>query len=194
MKTCLIMQCGDRPRCHLERDGIEDLCPQLKQIREEAISKTLKAWRAQERLGEIIPLERFEGERKTITINFSLQVAFWHMQNYEASRKKKTLDLAAFEKKWDVRIIDPGPEPKAWIPERENDYERNVIQGLTDVDDRAVYLPVSNPEKALKAMIKNSKIITKQEERERRDRRESERIHQIQEDRFHKMLEMLEAM
>ena len=67
--------------------------------------------------------------------------------NKQTTRQKLMADFMA---KNGFIPIEPKPEPtrpEKWIPERENAYERNIIQGLTDIEDRCVYRPIEEGDK-----------------------------------------------
>ena len=143
---------------------MEDLCPAVKEIVEEAKAQTEKAWREQTHFSQVVPLTRFRGTVRTITDSFSIDVALQHMRNYEAARRKKFIADRDFEKKWEVRMIDPGPLPKPWLPQSENN---KFYDGATNIEDRSAVITGANPVTAVAKMVKAHRIITRQERFER---------------------------
>jgi len=194
MKTCQLIDCWRKQKCHLEEDGITDLCPAVTEIVTEAVQKTEKQWADKFPVHEVVPLDRVLQSTKTITDTFTLEVGLKHMENRDVARKKKFLKDRAFEKNWDVRIVDPGPQPQAWVPEHENNYEVNIVNGFTSIEDRSVYRTTKNINKVVQELHKSGEIITKKQKSDRSNERESVRIENIQKDRFNKMLVMMQDM
>lgn len=191
MKTCTLFNCNKVNRCHLEEDGFPDLCPTVKTVVNEAVMKTEQQWQKEHPIHEAVPLTRFEGTRTLLTDKFSVSTAVQRIHRLQDTKRNKTLAKAKFEKKYNVQIIDPGPMPEPWVPEKEF---MEFWEMPSYIDDRSVYRPTQNPEPAIKMLNKQDKIITKKEKEEKVNQKESVRINQILNDRFLKMAEMLEAM
>ena len=191
MKTCQLISCWRKQKCHLEEQGMEDLCPAVKEIVEDAKEQTERAWREQTHPSQVVPLTRFRGTARTIVDSFSIDVALQHMRNYEEARRKKFLKARAFEKDWEVRIIDPGPMPKPWLPLSENN---NFYDADTNIEDRSVVVVGADPVDASKKLLKAQRILTRQEVEHLRDLRERERLQHIQDARDLKIEKMLESM
>ena len=190
MKTCNLISCWRKQKCHLEAQGMEDLCPAVKEIVEEAKEKTERAWREQTHSSQIVPLTRFRGTVRTITDNFSIEVALQHMRNYEAARRKKFIADRDFERKWEVRIVDPGPMPKAWLPQSENN---KFYDGATNIEDRSAVITGVNPVTSVAKLVKAHKIITRQERYERDHWKMDAKLQFNENLRQEKIMNMLEA-
>ena len=191
MKTCTIISCWRKQKCHLEEQGMEDLCPAVKEIVETAKEQTEKAWREQDRHSVVVPLDRFNGTVKTITDRFSIDVALEHMRNYDEARKKKFIKDRAFEKEWDVKIIDPGPLPQPWLPESENN---QFYEGGTTIEDRSAVVTGDSPEASVKKLKKAHRIITKQEVEYLRELNARIKLKEFQDIREEKIQRILASM
>ena len=190
MKTCKMVSCWRKQKCHLEEQGMEDLCPTVKEIVEDAKEQTERAWREQTHPSQVVPLTRFRGTTRTITDSFSLQVAFQHMRNCEAARRVKFLKARKFEKDWDVRVVDPGPLPKAWLPKSEND---KFFDGATSIDDRSSIRTGANPATAVAKLVKAHRIITRQERHDKEHWKMDAKLQFNEKLRQEKIMNMLEA-
>jgi len=67
--------------------------------------------------------------------------------------------------------LKPELKPEPWIPEMENHYERCIIQGLTDIEDRCIYRPVDVDEERPALYVPD---VTKKDQ-EMKDRRSWEK-------------------
>jgi len=191
MKTCKIINCWRKQKCHLEEQGMEDLCPAVKEIVESAKEQTERAWREQTHDNNVVSLSRFKGTVRTISDQFTINVALQHMENRDKARREKFLKERKMERDYNIKIIDPGPLPQPWLPLSENNkfYDFN-----TNIEDRSASIVGVDPEESKKKLLKAHRIIIKQERMYTEELQTRMKLNKIQDIRDEKILRMLESM
>ena len=191
MITCKKMNCKLRGICQLEANGATDLCPVLKGIKDEAITKTETAWADKFPTHEVVPLEHYQGTWTTGAEGFSLAQGLGKIATLELARRKATLDKAAFCNKHKLTPVEPRPAP-AKVVRRKSDLDYHEMP--TETNDYCAYPPIDHIEDLVNKVSGDKPGPTKKQKQYWRDLKAREKIMRRQDERDIFLLQLLYDM